>query len=142
MLNPSGDGITHVNVYSKGKTELGRLLSNFARTPFELKDHGKFESVEGYWYWLGCKNDRLRTLSGFAAKQQGRLLKAADWNNEPEFKACIQRAIKAKLEAHPRINELLKANSLPLVHYYVFGSVVHDETVRGQWILDCFNSKE
>lgn len=34
-FKPEMDGIDHINVYSKGKTELGKLLSNFARTPFE-----------------------------------------------------------------------------------------------------------
>lgn len=27
--HPDTDGITHINVYSKGRTELGRRLSNF-----------------------------------------------------------------------------------------------------------------
>jgi hypothetical protein len=42
------DGITHINIYSKGKTELGRWLSNFTYHPIETED-GKFDSVEGYW---------------------------------------------------------------------------------------------
>jgi len=37
MINPEEDGITHINIYSKGKTDLGRMLSNFAKLPFILK---------------------------------------------------------------------------------------------------------
>lgn len=36
MINPLEDGITHINVYSKGATELGRLLTNFAHTPLHI----------------------------------------------------------------------------------------------------------
>ena len=32
MYKQTEDGYNHINVYSKGKTELGRWLSNFAHT--------------------------------------------------------------------------------------------------------------
>jgi hypothetical protein len=51
-IKPSEDGVTHINVYSRGNTELGRLLSNFAHTPFSHPEFGEFASVEGFWYWL------------------------------------------------------------------------------------------
>jgi hypothetical protein len=50
-IDSKQDGINHINIYSKGKTELGRLLTNFARTPIETP-FGHFESGEGYWFWL------------------------------------------------------------------------------------------
>ena len=138
MFLPKDDGITHVNVYSQGQTKLGRALSNFTRAPFEVPEHGKFESIEGYWYWLGCKDDRLRFAVGYAAKKLGRELKASDWNNEPDFKAYIITALKAKLDAHPWIKDALKLNSLPLAHYYVFNGFMKDESRRAEWILAVF----
>ena len=60
MINPKQDGISHVNIYSQGKTELGRMLSNFYHYQVITKD-GNFTSVEGYWYWLG----RLYRERGF-----------------------------------------------------------------------------
>ena len=51
-MNLEDDGITHINVYSKGATALGRALSNFARIPVMVVPNGRFESVEAYWYWL------------------------------------------------------------------------------------------
>lgn len=39
------DGIDHINIYSKGKTELGCLLSNFAFSPFTI-NNDTFPSVE------------------------------------------------------------------------------------------------
>lgn len=53
MFDCQKDGIDHINVYSKGKTALGRFLSNFAQVDLETKN-GNFSSVEAYWYWLTC----------------------------------------------------------------------------------------
>lgn len=136
VLDPGDDGLTHVNVYSQGRTELGRLLSNFAHTPFTGPD-GEFASVEGYWYWLGAREhpmrERLRTLSGFAAKKFGRTLRAPDWPKGPEFQAKIRAALQAKAQQHPRIRKLLGECPLPLAHYYVFNGRVRP--AGGEWIL-------
>ena len=49
--HPMNDGVDHINVYSKGATELGRFLTNMNNIPVNTK-HGRFQSVEGYWHWL------------------------------------------------------------------------------------------
>lgn len=46
MINPEEDGITHINIYSKGKTDLGRMLSNFAKFPIETVDGRKLHEIE------------------------------------------------------------------------------------------------
>jgi hypothetical protein len=51
MWIPEEDGVTHINIYSKGKTELGRWLTNFSYSPFNHPEYGKFLSMEGFWYW-------------------------------------------------------------------------------------------
>ncbi len=53
MIDYKKDGVDHINIYSKGKTSLGRFLSNFVQADIETED-GDFASVEGYWYWLTC----------------------------------------------------------------------------------------
>lgn len=53
MIDYKKDGVDHINIYSKGKTSLGRFLSNFAQADIETED-GNFASIEGYWYWLIC----------------------------------------------------------------------------------------
>lgn len=65
------DGVTHINVYSRGETAVGRWLSNFTRCSLETED-GNFESIEGYWYWLTTHDCELRELHGFLAKKVGR----------------------------------------------------------------------
>ena len=42
---PIDEGVTHINIYSKSKLELGKLLSNFAKTPFTHPVYGEFASV-------------------------------------------------------------------------------------------------
>lgn len=76
-LIPENKGIDHINVYSKSRTPLGRMLSNWYSCLLETED-GLFQSVEGYFFWLGLQDcperDILRSLSGYKAKQEGTLL--------------------------------------------------------------------
>ena len=140
-MNPEEDGKTHINVYSQGKTVLGRFLSNFTHIQIDTVD-GRFQSIEGYWYWLGCSHqykERLRLLYGYQAKKTGRELRAADWNETPEFKKKICDAITIKLNSNLNMLAALRANTLPLTHYYVFNGKVVTPT-SGGWIIDHINS--
>jgi hypothetical protein len=75
-IDPELDGVAYVNVYSKGRTELGRLLTNFAFAPFKHPRYGHFAGLEAFWYWLstGRQHDKLRRLYGASAKMVGRTL--------------------------------------------------------------------
>lgn len=135
---PQNDGTDHINVYSKGRTELGRFLSNFAYSPVNTQD-GPFNSIEGYWYWLSCDHpdrDKLRELHGFGAKKLGRELRGKDWNTSESFKSKITRAIELKVRGNEHMMELFAGNELPLAHYYVFYGKT--KTPEGaEWIMDC-----
>lgn len=137
MYSAERDGIDHINIYSKSKVELGRALSNFAWSPFKLAGLGEFASVEGFWYWLKCKDDRLRKVWGFEAKRLGREIIGSDGAKEnPEFKALIKRALVEKVRAHPEIEAMLKESSLPFAHYYVFNG---REVAAGfEWIVEAW----
>ena len=142
-FKPENDGIDHINVYSKARTELGRKLSNFAYSPFFCED-GKFNSMEGYWYWLLAHNepaekrDKLKTLSGYAAKKYGREIRGKDWPKDEQnlFRRKIQDAFDKKLEYNPEIALALIESDLPLVHYYVYGGekVVYDG--KSDWLIE------
>lgn len=134
MIKPNKDGIDHINIYSKGKTELGRFLTNFSYSPIITED-GEFNSIEGYWYWLGSKDESLRKLYGFKAKQKGREVKAPDWIETKEFKEKILKAIDFKIQNNPKFLKQLIECELPLKHYYVYGSKVV-EPKQGKWILE------
>jgi hypothetical protein len=136
MLDAREDGITHINVYSKGNTALGRFLSNFAHSPITTED-GPFESIEGYWYWLATRNKSLRNLYGFAAKKLGKECPKVIHLEEAEFKRRIIQAINIKVRNNPAMYQELLACKLPLAHYYVFGGAVKDAGYK--WILDAID---
>ena len=46
---PLNDGVDHINIYSRGKTQLGRMLSNFYLSPFNHPVYGGFNTVEGFY---------------------------------------------------------------------------------------------
>lgn len=113
------DGVTHINCYSKGKTELGRLLTNFARTPFDLDNDGWFASVEAWWYWRESRDESLRPLSGYQAKTRGRELRHI--KIDPPTREELKRVYHAKLSSNPKIKEMLLTCELPFDHYYEYG---------------------
>lgn len=127
---PSTDGIDHINIYSKGETVVGRLLTNFANTPFVLDGYGRFESVEGLWYYAktGFKHEHLRELSGVRAKTEGKKLERVQCDN---FNRIIELGIQAKLRQNPRVlAKLIDTGNLPLTHYYYFGDKSNPKVYR------------
>lgn len=138
LIDPSLDGVTHINIYSKASTKLGRALSNFAPLGFELPDDGRFESVEGYWYWLGtgCKYDKLRTLSGYEAKKYGRRFERVVVEG---FEEKIKVALRCKLETHLGLKKAFTESVLPFKHYYYYGQADNAKVVNVEncdWIVD------
>lgn len=133
MFNPNNDGIDHINVYSQGKTVLGVFLSNWYRYPIILEPLGRFESIEGLWYWLSTKDDRLKSMSGFAAKKLGRSLPKLVTLPDDEFKCIIKQAIKIKVAGGPQYISFVDS-VLPFTHYYVFSGKQVD--AGHKWIIE------
>lgn len=131
---PEADGFTHVNVYSKGKTELGRFLSNFTDFHISTED-GPFRTIEGYWYWLSSRDERLRLTNGFDSKKLGRSISAQEWLRDPEFKNKIRKAIIIKIVSNSEMLDAFIVTKLPFTHYYVYGEKVIDVPQAG-WIVD------
>lgn len=142
LPSPDEDGITHINIYSKGKTELGRLLSNFSRTPFTYEPYGYFESAEAFYYWYctGQKHDDLKVLYGFNAKNKG-----IQYNSDridilgltcDDFE-ILQNSLVRKIACNPDIANLLKESTLPFYHYYNYsGKVIIPEGV--DWLSEIY----
>jgi len=132
---PKDDGITHINIYSKAQTPLGIFLSNFTYHPIETK-HGPFNSIEGYWYWLMCRDDRLRKLHGYEAKKLGRKLCRSDWIR-PHQKKDIKLAIYEKIITSEKFYSRFMNCELPFTHYYVtYGKVTR--VPQADWLVDWF----
>lgn len=142
---PVNDGRSHINIYSKGRTELGRLLTNFAESPFFHPEYGRFKSVEGLWYWAmsGHNYQELRELSGFPAKRRGmEILRQQErhYSHEnPIFRKIITDGIRAKLRDNHNILEKLIESTLPFEHYYWHGDL-NDPKIKylpqHDWMVD------
>lgn len=138
-LNPENDGIDHINTYSRGATTLGRFLSNFWVDPagsYIDTEDGPFKTIEGYWYWLGCRDERLRDTTGLASKKLGRELLVPDFPKLgiKEFQHKIAYAITVKIFSHPEFADQLRTSVLPLVHYYVYDKRVI-EVRQVDWLM-------
>lgn len=120
---PAGDGKAHINVYSGGVTELGRRLTNFSKDDFVHPEHGWFQSMEGYWYWLatGRKAEHFRSKWGVTAKRAGQ---GKPKVHSDTFEQDVLEGLHCKLAQHPDLYEQLMQCQLPLVHYYLFGTSV------------------
>jgi len=136
------DGVGHINIYSKGETEVGRILSNFAHTPIHIPA-GEFASLEGYWYWMLAPNDgsreALRKMYGYKAKMVGRILCINDWPDDSklEFEYKFKVAMRAKVEQNTEVKQLLIESTLPFEHYYVSGkgTIIRPHN-SCQWMLN------
>lgn len=137
-IDPVLDGITHINIYSKAATKLGRSLSNFAPIGFDHPEYGRFSSIEGFWYWLGtgCKHDKLKLLSGYEAKKYGRTLERVKIDG---FEDKIKVALKLKIEGHPDLKKAFTESTLPFKHYYYYGEPSNAKVINVEncdWILE------
>ena len=141
-INPEKDGVEFINMYSKAKTSMGRMISNFYHFPIETED-GHFESVEGYWYWLSLpvnkKTEIMRRLYGYKAKQTGRELRQEygeeNLRFDDRFEEKILAAIRYKVERNKNLIKD-KYKDLPIIHYYTFDGKVFDVTEDFPWLVN------
>ena len=122
LYGPMTEGQDHINVFSRSRLELGRMLSNFALSPFEHPVYGRFASVEAFYYWLstGMQHQQLKSLYGYEAKQIGSKFPKVP---HPSFQDEIITALRLKIEQNERLAEMLRDSRLPIVHYYYYGSI-------------------
>jgi predicted NAD-dependent protein-ADP-ribosyltransferase YbiA (DUF1768 family) len=116
-----------LNVWSRSEEEAGRLMSNFAHTPFTL-DGVEYASVEAFYVCLLIapeRRDRVRKMYGVRAKHEAPKVRPAAFEyggetielGSAEHIRLIQRAIRAKLQAHPRVaSAFLATRPRPIVH--------------------------
>lgn len=134
---PVNDGKDHINIYTKGSTQLGKALSNMSPFPFDHPIDGHFNTVEGYWYWLstGKVSDVLRTCDGFNSKKLGRTLPRIKLD---DFKEKIKEAIRLKIEQRPKLKLAFTESTLPFTHYYYYGTIDNPKIITpndGEWIV-------
>lgn len=161
LLLPVNDGIDHINIYSRGKTKLGRFLTNMNDTPVNT-EHGEFKSAESYWHWLKLhslspspKLEIFRTLSSFESHQLSRkMMGVADDGIKSQISAIvtsevfrnhIKNMITNKIKDNPQFLSLFRDNKVPYTHYYYYGSIDYAKVIplpQYDWIPQFLNDLE
>ena len=156
IYDPLLDGIEHINVYTKGATPIGRMLTNLATSNVKsLVDWNgnisNYNSLEGYWYWLKISRYRpdlksvqieLSNASGFDAKKIGKkALKNFDIESpiDSDFIVKFRAAIRLRIRQDKRLLFLLNVSTLPFCHYYYFGEKNNPKVIpleQYNWIME------
>lgn len=136
-ITPLTDGNSHINIYSKAKTQLGHDLSNFSTLGIKHPEYGRFASLEAYWYWLasGKQFDSVRDLTGIAAKRGGKMYPRVD---NPNFEEEFTQGIHLRFQQHPDLWMRFMTCRLPYTHYYYFGAPEDAkvmDTQKNHWVL-------
>lgn len=147
LICPEDDGVGHINIYSNGRTRLGRWMSNFDHSPFTHPIYGKFASMEAYWYWAatGRIHDQLRPMWGISAKSTGAKLPRVQMD-DLEFKQMILEGFLCKTLATPEAMKDMAGSHLSFAHYYAFASkrnpeakqTVIDQSGKHLWQLQAW----
>lgn len=146
MVSPANDGVDHINVYTKGNTALGRMLTNLYDRDFSVPGYGHFKSMEGFWYYFltGEKYPEFKGLRGFEAKKLGKT-KINDRIDKDGLtdhqKREILEAIRCKLRQNKDILVELWKSDLPFAHYYYYGTPDNAKVIelpQFNWMLDEF----
>lgn len=111
------DGKTHINIYSKANTFLGKQMSNWYDSTVECS-LGEFRCIEGLIFYLGSFNEHLRSMTGYEAKTHGQKFDRNIRLPEDVFKRIIIEAMWSKVRTVKTLKEGLKKSTLPLTHYY------------------------
>lgn len=132
-FKPENDGFDHINVFSKSRSKLGRMLSNFAHTPITINGN-KFESIESWWYWMKMNSANGSSLFPYFTEEQISSIKLKVGKEAKEYfrslfkedshifnpsKDELKQAYIQKIIEHPEIEKALIENKLPIDHYYM-----------------------
>jgi hypothetical protein len=119
-LKVENDSIDHINVYTRGRTRLGRAMSNLSDCNIDHPRHGLFRTLEGLWYYLktGSNDDWYRLMSGYDCRKRGKTGTTV-WNTN--FHRDFKIGMVLKILSNPLLMEELKESTLPFTHYYFFG---------------------
>lgn len=145
---PAKDGVDHINIYSKGKTSLGRALTNMFQFTFEYNGC-TFHSVEQAWHYFKFLDiNPLVAQHILSLENSYDCLKYARANSVPEtvafvqtdaFRNRIKDVIITRLQADDALRVQLKNSVLPFKHYFVYGAdAVRDQSDKYSWLIQIF----
>lgn len=153
MIDPNKDGISFINVYSKGRTNLGKQLTNMFPYSF-MYDGIQFNSVEQAWHYYKFVNidtnvaNHILTLTNpFECLKYARANKTeavVEYVKTSSFQSKMKDVINTRISSDNTLKTLLRNSWLPFEHFYTYGKegskqVVHDQRNKYEWLLDIFD---
>lgn len=131
------DGVTHINIDKRGRTELGQMLTHMARSQFDHPEFGPFQSVEGYIGFIrsGAKDDQFHYVHGMNARYRA---KNQDSDFIRGFRELVMEANYLKIVQNETLRQAIKASALPFDHYYLLSNGRPVQPRNAQWIIPGF----
>ena len=131
------DGITHINIDKRGRTELGQMLTHMARSQFDHPEFGPFQSVEGFIGFIrsGAKDDQFHYVHGMNARYRA---KNQDSDFIRGFRELVMEANFLKIVQNESLRVAFKDSELPFDHYYLLGNGRPVQPRNAQWIIPGF----
>ena len=147
VLDTYLDGSTHINCDVFGATKLGRMLSLKAKVPFEHPVFGRFNSLEGYYYFIKYENlekEKLQTLWGrelheYVFGKPGERSDCRPRTKVLDFLRLMYEGTYYKIKSNPEMIKLIRENQLQYDVYYKKRSGDDYVVVRpgnANWFLD------
>lgn len=146
MLRSPDDGVNLINIYSKGKTSLGRRLTNMHHFTFRY-DNIEFISVEQAWHFYKfcghpeIANQILQFKNSFECLKFARANKqedSAEYVQTPIFQELMKDVIRTRIECDIELQNMLRNSWLPFEHYYVYGDKIQDQRDKYGWLIEIF----
>lgn len=118
------DGVKHIRIDNRGKTQLGRMLDSQYMSPFEIPGLGTFNSTEGLWYYISMKRppEDFRVLRGNLCRKLIRELKDRNEHHRVErrnFYEIIEYGTYAKIMQNEDLKQRFIENELPMLRFFM-----------------------
>jgi hypothetical protein len=120
LFELAGDGVDHINIYKRPKTELGRIISVFSEDrPFNHPFFGHFSSRQGMFFYLQSPSgdDAYRTMS--PVKMSHHAFNSGEPRvNFQNIKYFMAEALWLQIKDDEKAIQLFKDNQLPFEAYF------------------------
>ena len=132
------DGVTHINIWDHGKTEIGKLLSHSSELSFKHDVFFNFRTMDCFWHYIRSqeRDDHIRDMSPRALKEFSKKLTPVRVVN---FRAIIMDANYQKVMQYPVLVSAMMESTVPFECYYThLNSDVRIRPPFASWIMRGF----
>ena len=132
------DGFDHINLWAKGQTQLGRVLSMESSIDINLPGLGKFSSIFALWTYLTTKNRHsfLRTAPDYVLRDW--LRSRADSDNIVDYEnvryICAAALVRFINRSEVVRNALIDSGDSPILSYIPHNNVRTTHPQADWWV--------